>query len=61
MKKVLTVKDIQEILGISQKTAYGLVRQALMTEDMFKVIKINNLYRIPTEPFLNWLDSWDGI
>ena len=57
MKKVLTVKDVQEILGISQKTAYGLVRQALMTGNMFKVIKINNLYRIPTEPFLNWLDA----
>lgn len=59
MKKVLTVKDLQEILGISQKTAYGLVRQALMTGNMFKVIKIGNLYKIPTEPFLNWLDSCD--
>lgn len=59
MKKVLTVKDIQEILGISQKTAYGLVRQAVATGDMFKVIKIGSHYKIPTEPFLNWLDSCD--
>ena len=58
-KKVLTVKEIQSILQISQKTAYNLVRQALATGDLFKVIKIGNRYRIPTEPFLNWLDQMD--
>lgn len=57
MKKVLTVKDLQEILGISQKTAYGLVRQAVATENMFKVIKIGSHYKIPTNSFLNWLDE----
>ena len=59
MKKVLTVNDVQELLQISQKTAYNLVRQALTTGDMFKVIKIGGVYRIPTEPFLNWLDQMD--
>ena len=59
MKKVLTINDVQEILQISQKTAYNLVRQALTTGDMFKVIKIGGVYRIPTEPFLNWLDQMD--
>ncbi|MFR5471712.1 MAG: helix-turn-helix domain-containing protein [Romboutsia sp.] len=59
MKKVLTVNDVQEILQISQKTAYNLVRQALTTGDMFKVIKIGGVYRIPTEPFLDWLDQMD--
>lgn len=57
MKKVLTVNDVQEILQISQKTAYNLVRQALATGDLFKVIKIGNRYKIPTESFLNWLDQ----
>lgn len=61
MKKVLTAKDIQDILGVCDKTAYGLIRQALTTNNMFKVIKIGRLYKIPTEPFLNWLDSWDGM
>ena len=59
MKKVLTVNDVKEILQISQKTAYNLVRQALAAGDMFKVIKIGGVYRIPTEPFLNWLDQMD--
>lgn len=61
MKKVFTAKDIQEILGICDKTAYGLIRQALERDDMFKVIKIGRLYKIPSAPFLNWLDSWDGM
>lgn len=59
MKKVLTVKDLQDILGVCDKTAYGLIRQALTTNNMFKVIKIGRLYKIPTEPFLNWLDKVD--
>lgn len=57
MKKVLTVKDLQEILGVCDKTAYGLIRQALTTNNMFKVIKIGRLYKIPTNSFLNWLDE----
>lgn len=61
MKKVLTVADIAELLGVCEKTAYSLIRQALTRGDMFKVIKIGRLYKIPTEPFLTWLDSWDGI
>lgn len=59
MKKVLTVKDLQEILGVCDKTAYGLIRQALTTGDMFKVIKIGRLYKIPTKSFLDWLDQVD--
>ena len=59
MKKVLTVKDVAELLNICEKTAYSLVRQALVKDNMFKVIKIGRLYKIPTEPFLNWLDNWE--
>lgn len=57
MKKVLTATDIAELLGVCEKTAYGLIRQALTKGDMFKVIKIGRLYKVPTEPFLNWLDE----
>ena len=60
MKKVLTVKDVAELLNICEKTAYSLVRQALVKDNMFKVIKIGRLYKIPTDPFLNWLDNWEG-
>ena len=57
MKKVLTPKDVAELLGVCEKTAYSLIRQALTTNDSFKVIKVGRLYKAPTAPFLNWLDA----
>lgn len=51
MKKVFTAKDIQEILGICNKTAYELIRQAHTRGDMFKVIKIGRLYKVPSNSF----------
>lgn len=59
MKKVFTAKDLQEILGICNKTAYELIRQAHTRGDMFKVIKIGRLYKIPSKSFLDWLDSYE--
>lgn len=60
-KKVLTAKDIQIILGVCEQTAYSLIRQALIRGDMFKVIKIGRLYKIPTKPFLDWIDNVDSL
>lgn len=57
MKKVFTAKDIQEILGVCNKTAYELIRQAQARDDMFKVIKIGRLYKIPSKSFLDWIDG----
>lgn len=57
MKKVLMVKDIQEILGVCSKTAYKIVHEASVKDDMFRVIKLGNTYRIPTKSFLDWLDG----
>ncbi|MEG0873521.1 MAG: helix-turn-helix domain-containing protein [Bacilli bacterium] len=62
MNKVLTVAEIQQIMRVCQKTAYELVRQGYITK-AFPVFKRGRVYRIPTEPFLNWLDaggSFDG-
>ena len=57
MKKVFTAKDIQKILGVCEKTAYELIRQARTRDDMFKVIKIGRLYKIPSKSFLDWIDG----
>ena len=61
MKKVLTATDIAQLLGVCEKTAYSLIRQALTRGDMFKVIKVGRLYKVPAKSFRDWLDSWDGI
>lgn len=60
-KKVLTPKDIQSILGVCEKTAYNMVQQALKTGKTFKVIKVGRIYKIPSKPFFDWLDHWDGF
>ena len=57
MKKVFTAKDIQEILGICNKTAYELIRQAYTRGDMFKVIKIGRLYKVPSNSFFELVRS----
>lgn len=59
MKKVLTAKDIAGILGVCEKTAYELIRQALVSDEMFKVIKLGRLYKVPAKSFLDWLDQVD--
>lgn len=57
MKKVFTVKDIAGMVGVCNKTAYELVRQAQSRDDMFKVIKIGRHYKMPIKSFLDWLDE----
>ena len=45
-KVVYTVKEIQEILGISKNVAYNLIKQK-----EFPVLSIKSTYRIPKEGF----------
>lgn len=50
-KRVYTVDEIRDILGISQTTAYNLVKQQL-----FRCVKAGSHYRISKRSFDNWLD-----
>ena len=56
MKKVLSAKDIMDIMEISENTAYKLIKQAEKT-GIFRVIKVGRTYRVSAESFLNWLDG----
>ena len=51
-KRCYTVKEIQEILGISRKKAYELCHS-----DCFRVIHIGQTLRISKVSFDNWLDN----
>lgn len=51
-KRVYTVDEIQDILGISKTTAYNLVKQHL-----FRCVKVGGHYRISKMSFDKWLDS----
>lgn len=56
----LTPKDISEILRISQKTAYDLIKKAIDTE-MFTAMKIHKIYRISKKSFLTWLLGYECV
>jgi len=49
---VYTVAEIQEILKISRRSAYELVKQ-----NLFPVIKIKTSIRIPKKGFNEWLNK----
>ena len=49
---VLTVKDLQNILQVGSNTAYNLIHSKV-----FPVRKVGHSYRVPAEPFYNWLSG----
>ena len=51
-KRVYTVEEIENILGISKNTAYALVKSG-----EFQSVKIGGQYRISKKSFDDWLDN----
>ena len=51
-KKDATVKEVQEMLGISRPTVYELLKK-----NEFRWIQIGNKYRISKKSFDEWLDQ----
>lgn len=51
-KRTYTVDEIQDILGISRSTAYGLVKKKL-----FHSVRIGGHIRISCKSFDAWLDE----
>jgi excisionase family DNA binding protein len=49
---VLEVKDLCAVLGISEKTAYGLLRQKLILH-----IRVGRIYKIPKKSVCKYLSS----
>lgn len=51
-KRCYTVKELQEILGISRPTVYELLRR-----ELFSWVKIGTTYRISKNSFDKWFDE----
>lgn len=51
-KHSYSIEDITIMLDITRQTVYKLLK-----EDLFKVVKINNEYRIDKASFDKWLDN----
>ena len=52
LKRTYTVGEIQDILGISQPTAYALVNKGL-----FHTIRVGGRIRVSKKSFDEWLDG----
>lgn len=51
-KHSYSIEDITVMLDVTRQTVYKLLK-----EDLFKVVKINNEYRIDKVSFDKWLDN----
>ena len=51
-KRVYTVEEIQDILGISKTSAYNLVKS-----NAFHCVKVGGHYRVSKKSFDAWLDN----
>ena len=51
-KRCYTVKEVQEMLGISRPTVYELLKK-----NEFRWFQIGNKYRISKKSFDEWLDQ----
>lgn len=51
-KRIYTVEEIQEILGICKSSAYSLVKKG-----EFSCVKIGSTYRISKNSFDEWLNQ----
>ena len=51
-KRIYTIDEIQDILGISRTTAYKLVKS-----NVFHYVKVGGHYRISKKSFDRWLDE----
>lgn len=51
-KRCYTIKELQEILGISRPTVYELLKK-----NEFRWIRIGTKYRISKKSFDEWLDQ----
>ena len=56
LPKALTLKDVQDILQIGTSSAYSLLHS-----HAFPVIRIGRSYRIPAEPFYDWLNHSNAV
>lgn len=56
-KRVYDVIDIQKILGLGRSSAYEFLGRVYLEQNPFTVIKIGRLYKIPKEPFNNWVNG----
>lgn len=54
-KRIYTVEEIQNILGVSRMSAYNLVKSGV-----FHIVKVGGQYRVSKKSFDTWLEGQVG-
>lgn len=54
---VYDVSEVQELLGLGRTTVYVFIREVYENQKPFRVIKIGSNYKIPKDPFDNWIQG----
>lgn len=55
--KVYCAGDVQKILGLGRSSVYRFLDEVYENNRPFRIIRIGKLYRIPKEPFDQWLEG----
>lgn len=54
-KRIYTVAEIQNILGVSKTSAYNLVKSG-----MLHIVKVGGQYRVSKKSFDAWFEGQEG-
>lgn len=54
---VYFAQDIQKLLGIGRSRRYTYLEEVYKKQESFRVVKIGKLFRVPKQPFDNWLNG----
>lgn len=57
-KKVYSASEIQKILGLGRNRLYEFLEKTYKEQSPFRVLKFGKIYKIPKQPFDNWLNNY---
>lgn len=52
---VYSADHVRTVLALGKTKTYDFLQQVYETQSPFRVIKVGKLFRIPKQPFDNWL------
>lgn len=56
-KKLYTIQEVEKILKISRSSAYRFIKDVYLVQHPFKVLRIENQYRIVKASFDAWVNG----
>ena len=57
-KKVYSASEVQKILRLGRNRLYDFLDKAYKEQSPFRVLRFGKIYKIPKQPFDNWLNKY---